>query len=68
MAEYSTLFARDAIEAVGYQFLKDKQGWACYDTDNRLELKGSRHPTSYGESVWQTFCLIMQEKPLERIT
>jgi hypothetical protein len=47
----TTLQLRDRIEAAGYQFLKDKAGWACYDADDRTEVQGSRH-NYYGESVW----------------
>jgi hypothetical protein len=40
------------LETAGYQFLKDKQGWACYDADDRREVPGSRDPR-LGESVWR---------------
>lgn len=45
------------LEAAGYQFLKDKNGWACYDTDNRQEILGTRNPR-LGESVYQASLLI----------
>ncbi len=40
------------LEAAGFQFLKDKMGWACYDTDDRREVQGSRDPR-LGESVYK---------------
>lgn len=39
------------LEASGFQFLKDKQGWACFDDDTRVEVPGSRHKY-LGEAVW----------------
>lgn len=50
MVQLSTAQVRDRIEAAGYQFLKDGNGWACYDADDRSEVPRSRHK-SYGESV-----------------
>jgi hypothetical protein len=54
MGQNGGLTARELmglIEAAGFQFLKDKGGWACYDTDDRREVRGSRNPR-LGESVW----------------
>lgn len=39
------------IESFGYQFLKDKNGWACYDTDTRQEVPNARGPR-LGDVVW----------------
>jgi hypothetical protein len=39
------------LEAAGFQFLKDKAGWACYDTDTRQEVPETRHPR-LGEAIW----------------
>jgi hypothetical protein len=39
------------LEALGFQFLKDKAGWACYDTDTRQEVPGTRHPY-LGETIY----------------
>jgi predicted RNA binding protein YcfA (HicA-like mRNA interferase family) len=38
------------LEALGFQFLKDKGGWACYDGDTRLEVPRTRHP-HLGDSI-----------------
>jgi hypothetical protein len=38
------------LEAYGFQFLKDKFGWACYDEDTRKEVEGTRH-AYLGESI-----------------
>ncbi len=50
MAALSTVQLRNKIESAGYQFLRDKNGWACYDADDRSEVPRSRHKY-YGESV-----------------
>lgn len=46
-----TVKMRDYIEASGFQFLKDCDGWALYDLDSRLEVADSRADT-YGGSIW----------------
>ena len=50
------------VEEFGYQFLKDKRGWACYDADTRLEVPGSRHEKFLGESVFRAYNTLMKEK------
>ncbi len=50
MQALSTVQLRNKIEAAGYQFLRDKEGWACYDADDRTEVPTTRHKY-YGESV-----------------
>jgi hypothetical protein len=42
---------RDLVEGAGFQFLKDGNGWALYDLDDRSEVSGTRTGT-YGNSVW----------------
>jgi hypothetical protein len=44
VAEMTTKTLMALIESYGYQFLKDKAGWACYDVDTRLEVPSTRHP------------------------
>jgi hypothetical protein len=46
----TTAEMRDAIEVFGYHFLKDKDGWACYDADTRQEVPNTRSPR-YGDTV-----------------
>lgn len=46
----TTIELRNTIEAAGFQFLKDKDGWACYDADDRREVPNTRHKY-YGHSV-----------------
>ena len=44
---------KEAIECAGFQFLKDSDGWACFDEDDRSEVPGSR-AFSLGNAIWQT--------------
>lgn len=46
-----TVKMRDGIEAAGYQFLKDDNGWALFDLDDRSEVPGTRAP-QYGNAIW----------------
>jgi hypothetical protein len=39
------------LEGLGYQFLKDKGGWACYCCDTRVEVANTRH-RYLGDAVW----------------
>ncbi|UIS24802.1 hypothetical protein AXL1_75 [Stenotrophomonas phage vB_SmaS-AXL_1] len=39
------------IEEAAYQFLKDDNGWALYDADDRSEVRGTRSP-QLGNSIW----------------
>jgi predicted RNA binding protein YcfA (HicA-like mRNA interferase family) len=41
----------EKLEAGGFQFLKDKGGWACYDTDDRREVPETRHPR-LGDAIY----------------
>ncbi len=43
----------DLIEEANYQFLKDDNGWALYDGDDRSEVKGSRSRSSATQSGHQ---------------
>lgn len=47
----TTAALKALIEGFGYQFLKDKAGWACYDTDTRKEVPNARGPR-LGDVVW----------------
>lgn len=42
---------KDLIEEANYQFLKDRNGWALYDGDDRSEVPGTRSP-QLGNSIW----------------
>ncbi|URA07042.1 hypothetical protein P9A47_gp74 [Xanthomonas phage Elanor] len=42
---------RALIEEAAFQFLKDANGWALYDADDRSEVKGTRSP-QLGNSIW----------------
>lgn len=46
-----TVAMRDGIEAAGYQFLRDENGWALYDLDDRSEVPGTR-TRQYGNTIW----------------
>lgn len=46
-----TVKMRDSIEAAGYQFLKDDNGWALFDLDDRSEVPGTR-TRQYGNTIW----------------
>ncbi len=46
-----TVKMRDGIEAAGYQFLKDDNGWALFDLDDRSEVPGTR-TRQYGNTIW----------------
>jgi hypothetical protein len=47
----STASKRRELEDSGFQFLKDENGWALYDLDDRSEVPGSRH-SRLGDCVW----------------
>ena len=42
------------LEELGFQFLKDKNGWACYDADTRKEVEGSRHK-HLGDAIYLVY-------------
>ena len=47
-----TATMKSHIEDSGFQFLKEEDGWALYDADDRSEVIGVRQRT-LGEAVWK---------------
>lgn len=52
------------LEASGFQFLKDRDGWALYDVDDRTEVGGSR-AIALGHAVWAAAGALGVELPAE---
>lgn len=58
----TTAVLKVLIEGFGYQFLKDKDGWACYCADTRREVPNARGPR-LGDVVWDANKQLMAWRP-----